>query len=167
MKKCKEYKRCGRMLIFALLVFVTSGCDVVKSFQKIEQESVLADETPQLVELIDDEMLAKLIIKPKKFELNVTRDPFKPLEKFLHSKEDAAELTPDEIIDGMEYLGVVKINSHYSAFLKTKNAKGVFNISDRVNQMEITDIQENYVLLKKGNKTYHIKRGGSDYEVSY
>jgi hypothetical protein len=147
-------------LLVCALFLVTIGCD--PSRVPLTKKPVVSDTTDDpLIERIKTPQLARMILKPQKAELKVSRDPFTPL---FTSKEEAKANSPQvnetaSPIEDLIFLGVVRMNEEYLALLKDNLKKGLFRVNEKVKDFTITDIQEDEVTLNNGVRTIKIKRG--------
>lgn len=126
----------------------------LKSKQKVEA----AAETPTLTDAtIKDVELAKIILKPKRHELSGTNDPFKPLLTGLDSSAD--DQIGADVLKDIQYLGSIKMGDQISALLKVRDDKGVYKVNDQIKQWVISEIDQEYVLLKKDSVVLKLIRG--------
>ena len=146
-----------KIAVIILAVAVCSGCDLVKV--KKQPKPVV---TKPSLEKIDDDRLAKLILKPKKAAIDVNRDPFRPLiqeEKRVPVFAGIPQHGQD--LKRFKFLGVFKENDEYVAFLKNGKKKGTYRKDDKVKDFTITKIGPNEVILTNGEQTVTLKRGES------
>ncbi len=151
------------IIFFLILVLPLAGCDWLMEVYGIRKRRPQADQeeiSQELVPEVQSTELAKLIIRPKPKILKVQRDPFKPLiTKERKTTLNGQEIPDDTFLTDVHFLGVVKFGEHYSALLRTSEAKGAFNVGEKVGTYVLTDIKEDYIVFTKGEKTYKIKRG--------
>lgn len=143
--------------IALVLSVCTSGCDLVKSKTK-KQPAVIK---PSLKK-VDDLDLAKILLKPKKADIQVSRDPFEPLVKAKKKKA----ITRIKKLDNQEmqqyrFLGVARVDNEYVAYLKNGPVKGTYRKDDKVKDFTITEIGPDEVILFNGDQTITLKRGAS------
>lgn len=142
------------MKIFLGVFIVTalaglSGCQKVKPARKPEQP---------VVKMVEDVELAKLILRPESGKLDVSRDPFKPLDYSQQSGPVVRQT--DDLIKQVELLGVTKVNNEFRALLKTASERRVCQINDVVTGYTIKEIMDDRVILSDGTRTITLKRGG-------
>ena len=147
-----------KKLIYIFLVTgICSGCDLVNV--KPEPKPLVTRPT---IDKIEDEGLAKLILKPKKVAIDVTRDPFRPLIQEEKRNPVFAEIPQHgQDLKRFKFLGVFKENDEYVAFLKNGKKKGTYRKDDKVKDFTITKIGPNEVILTNGEQTVTLKRGES------
>jgi hypothetical protein len=113
---------------------------------------------PPVVKMVEDVELAKLILRPESGKLDVSRDPFKPLN-YTQQSGPAARQT-DDLIKQVELLGVTRVNNEFRALLKTASERRVCQINDVVAGYVIEDIMDDRIILNDGARTITLKRGG-------
>ena len=150
-----------RKIIFAIavVVFSLSGCSKVRESKLHPQKK----EQPQapLIEKIDSEDLAKLILKPKRAKLDVSRDPFRPLrggDGYARAFGPGAVNDTTEI-QGYQFMGVARLNDDFVAFLKGDKKRGTFRKDDMIKDYTIKEIREDRIVLSNGVQTVTLKRG--------
>lgn len=146
-----------KVVLLLLIAGLLSGCDLVNV--KPKPEPVV---TKPSLDKIEDDRLAKLILKPKKVAINVNRDPFQPLiqeEKRVPVFAGIPQHGQD--LKRFKFLGVFKENDEYVAFLKNGQKKGTYRKDDKVKDFTITKIGPNEVILTNGEQTVTLKRGES------
>ncbi|MBP9853625.1 MAG: hypothetical protein KBD53_02020 [Candidatus Omnitrophica bacterium] len=137
-------------LIYLIIILVCfSGCSSKK------KEVVVSE---PVVEKVEDLQLAKIILKPEKPEISVTRDPFKPLIE-LNKGPAALVLNIGEQLERYKFMGVTKSDDEYVAFIKDGAKRGTYRKNDMLNEFKIVDIGPQEVLLLNGEKTFTLKRG--------
>lgn len=143
---------------------VLTGCDQINALThrkaKDQKSPVVAAVTANAQ--VDDVQLAKIILKPKRHKLSVTRDPFEPLIKPKNSDgtvQSVEEIQQADTLKGMHYLGMVKVGNDISALIKTEHAKDVYKVNDEVNLLKIKTIEEDSITFSKEGKTFKLKRG--------
>ncbi len=153
-------------IVVILLVSLT-GCDVLKNmalgkplFQK-KTAAAPVEEKP-LIEYIQSPELAKIILKPEKKPLSVSRDPFKPLiaEEINAQGQDnsVSPLAEPANLDDVALIGVVKFGSEVRAYLKMSNKTGIFKVGDTLRNYVINQIDSDRVIFKSGNSEIEKKR---------
>ncbi len=112
---------------------------------------------------VDDLNLAKLLLKPNKADIQVSRDPFEPLikEEPKNTKVMVRKKPRTNEMRQYKFLGVAKVNNEYVAYLKNGAVKGTFRKDDKVKDYTITEIGPNQVTLSNGDQTVTLKRGAS------
>ena len=154
-KKLRGY---SRAFLLVLIVATFSSCDWLMDVYGIRKRrpKSSSEESKQLVEEIKTTDLAKIIIKPSPKVLKVQRDPFKPLisrkRKNLSGTQD--DQADEDVLEDVKFLGVVKIGDSFSALLRTNEAKGAFNIGEKVGAYTISEITQEEVTFTKEDKTY-------------
>src|SRR4030095_8337078 len=145
------------IITILILVLATSGCEQIEPQARAllkKKKSVTVQEQAPLVSMMDDTRLAKLILKPKPYELKVTRDPFKPLIE--RSDKSGGQLpagnadlykVEQDKVSKMRYLGVFKIGDQYSALIRTEKKKSVFKINDDIEGFTVMEIHEDHIIL--------------------
>lgn len=145
-----------RLITLAMIVLIFTGCDLVEKKTK-KTETV---KKPSL-EKVDDLQLAKLILKPTRAEINVTRDPFRPLIQEEEKQTLVRNTIGNQDLKRYKFLGVAKVNDEYVAYLKNGAVKGTFRKDDKLKDYTITDIGPDQVVLSNGDQTITLKRGTS------
>jgi hypothetical protein len=146
------------VIVMAVFVFAFSGCSKVREAKVRSQKK---EQQAPLIEKIDSEELAKLILKPKRAKLDVSRDPFRPLkgaEGYARAFGPGAVHDTTEI-QGYQFVGVARLNNDFVAFLKGDKKKGTFRKDDMIKDYTIKDIQEDRIVLSNGVQTVTLKRG--------
>ncbi|MCA9394386.1 MAG: hypothetical protein KC900_09305 [Candidatus Omnitrophica bacterium] len=144
-----------RLTLTMMTVLLAAGCDLAGF--KTEAKPVVAK---PVLEKIDDEQLAKLILKPKKAAIDVTRDPFEPLiQEERKSPVFAGIPQQGQDLKRFKFLGVFKENDEYVAFLKSGQDKGTYRKDDKLKDFTITKIGPDEVILTNGEQTVTLKRG--------
>lgn len=148
-----------RRIIFTLvamaMVVALTGCDQIVN--RILYGTPQKPEVKKpVIEKIKTPELAKKILRPVKHQLDVTKDPFRPLiEAKSTVAEDKEAYTPADV----EFIGVVRVADEYQVLLKTNAKKGLFRVHDRIKNFTIEDIQHDRVVLNNGIKSITLKRG--------
>ena len=148
-----------RILLGCLAIvtgLTTAGCD-----QMVNQ--ILYGNRPKpvvkapAIQKIKSPELAQQILHPVKHELDVTKDPFRPLiEKQLLTSDQSKEIyNPSDL----EFIGVIKMQEEYMALLKVNAKKELFRVHDKIKNYTIEDIQHDRVVLNNGTKSITLKRG--------
>ncbi len=138
-----------RWIYLVIAIFCFSACSSGNKNKNAVSEPV--------VEKVEDLQLAKIILKPEKPEIKVTRDPFKPL---MEGKGSAAVvLNIGEQLERYKFMGVTKSDDEYVAFIKDGAKRGTYRKNDMLNEFKIVDIGPQEVLLLNGEKTFTLKRG--------
>ena len=146
-------------LILGLGLLALSGC--AQGGEEKAGQPAISDAAPQpLVEMIDSPQLARMILKPVKKELPVSRDPFAPLINPKKEKVTAPAAVRDAAqIEDLSFLGVVRIDEEYLALLADRFEKGVYRVNDTIKGFTIVDIQTEEVTFSNSVRTIKIKRG--------
>ncbi len=159
-------KHLKKIILLILLVTTLTSCDWLMDLYGIRKKrnksaAVLEQESTEIFPQVESTELAKLIIKPTPKPLRVERDPFKPLleKKSKIVRGDQGLEVQDDMLENVDFLGVVRIGNNFSALLRTSETKGAFNLGENVGSFKITEISQDYVIFTKGEKTYKIKRG--------
>lgn len=150
-------------VILTILIFVVclSGCNLPGRKAKKRKAVKKVEHTVEM-----DIKLAELVLRPQSSKIEINRDPFKPLiddqlNQLVNvagdpsTKEDSAAV----VLSGLRYGGMVSIGGVKSALLSSPEKKGVFQVNDTFHELMIVDINETTVELKKGEKTFQLKRG--------
>ena len=140
------------LITILILSLMGVGCNRVAKIMPLKKEAPAAP----AVKKVESLELAKLILKPKKVEIDVSKDPFKPLINKEKEPLNSMEVYNPE---DLQFLGVVRVGEEYSALLKNEIQKGVFRIDDKIKDYTIVNIEETSVVLSNGNKTITLKRG--------
>ena len=145
-------------------IFTLTGCDKLTAMinhkaanqQAIPETAAAVSATP-----VEDVQLAKIILKPKRHKLTITRDPFEPLikPKNFDATSRSIEQQQNDDLKGMQYVGLVKVGDTISALIKTGTDKGVYKVNEQVNHLTITAIEESSITFIQGSKTFKLKRG--------
>ena len=159
-------KKClAQFLCLVIVVCTATGCEQYAKFfkrrkqKKANIESSIKSRLPQKIESID---LAKMILKDEPVVLSVKRDPFKPLlrQGTLAKKEKVS--MDQETLRTAKILGITKMGDEFSVLMSLGDKKGVFSLHEKIGGFELTEITTDFIVLKKGEKTYTIKRGGNE-----
>ncbi len=158
-------KRLPQIVCLIILVFATTGCEQYKRYFRIKKlkkqnlEKTFNHVLPQKVESVD---LAEIILKPAPPNLAIKKDPFKPLlQQSFSPKQERIDLD-QEALKEAKILGITKIGSAYSVLMSLGRIKGVFSLNDDIGGFTLKDIKSDAVILKKGEKSYTIKRGENE-----
>lgn len=151
-----------RFLFILFLLLPLAGCDQLMNWYR-RSTSKFADveNSPQAaqtsVEKLDvqDIDLAKILVKPERHELQINRDPFKPL---LETDTPNVQAKEDPLAN-MQFVGVVKVGDTFSALIKTEKGKNVYSVNDKLGELVIINITEEFVEFKKGEEVHQLKRG--------
>jgi len=146
-----------RKFIIVIILFSISfgGCEQAK---KLASNKGRKEVKPK-AEQVESPELAKLILKPSRDRLNVSRDPFKPLNWEEYSSEPIAKDIDTYEMMGFRFLGVARVAGHYVAFLKSSIERGTYKIDDVINDFTIKNILSDRVILSNGEQTITLKRG--------
>jgi hypothetical protein len=144
---------------YSLYALITGKSAVSKSESDVPKKPILPE--------IDDTSLAKLLLKPEKYELTVERDPFRPIIEENDDERGPEPVIVNEVsmpdpmvaVRQVDFQGVVKIGSSYSALIQAQGDKGVYMVNDVVNTLKIVKITEQELTVTKDNQTFVIKRG--------
>ncbi len=157
------------LLLTIMMIISLAGCDKPNAIESMfkngsQKQQTVAENVPAVspTAIVQDVQLAKIILKPERHKLSVTRDPFEPLIKpknFDATANSVEQLQEMDALKGMEFLGLMKVGDIYSALIKTEKTKGVYKVNDQVNQLTITAIEEKSITFTKGSKTFKLKRG--------
>ena len=159
-------KKLGFIVLLIAAVGLSAGCQDFKKASaklKIFKEPAKEEEKP-LVEFVENADLAKVILKPERKPLTISRDPFKPLI----TKEMAAagdldnKIIPtgqEQALEDVVLIGVVKLGEESRAYFKTGDKTGVFKIQDKIRGFTIEEINIDSVVLKSGDRKIVKKRG--------
>ncbi len=156
------------MTTLLALIISCGGCNFssVSLFSWLDKKEAEAPKVEPLVPVMEDESLAQLVLKPKPYQLNVKRDPFKPLidanaKKKGPMTEDLqlAEMQNQEMIKRFQLLGIVKVGESVSALIQTETKKSAYAVGDVVESFTVREILDDQVLLAKGDRVYYLKRG--------
>lgn len=152
------------LILILLFCFSAVGCDKLNElyFPKKKKRAQVAQRPA--IKIIDDMELAQAIMKPERKKMEIVRDPFKPLitKETAQPIGDNTKKEEDELkklIDKIKFQGVVKIGEDISALIKTETKKGVFKVTDPIDVFTLNEIQPDYVILKKGDYSFQLKRG--------
>lgn len=145
-----------KLMTLAMIVLTITGCDLVEKKTK-KTEMV---KKPSL-EKVDDLQLAKIILKPTRADINVTRDPFRPLIQEEEKQTVTRNTIGNQDLKRYKFLGVAKVNDEYVAYLKNGATKGTFRKDDKLKDYTITEIGPDQVVLSNGDQTITLKRGTS------
>ncbi|MBU0468264.1 MAG: hypothetical protein KKF78_00385 [Candidatus Omnitrophica bacterium] len=160
-KVFKEYRIIANSVIVILTItgsfLFLAGCEQTKKVKPVIIEDTR--KTARSSESVNNLELAKLILKPKREELSITKDPFKPLNQKAYSisKMDSPMNTSD--VKSFRFLGVSKDNGEYVAFLKNGSERGAFRLQDKLSGYTIKKIQNDTVILSNGSQIIKLKRG--------
>lgn len=148
-----------KYIIFALVVL--SGCNKPEElpYYSRKPDNTNINKTVSPAENIP---LTQIIIKPKQQVLSVIRDPFEPVtkpEKVVVDAPVIEEQQENDLLMGMRYVGLVKFGETFSALMHTEDGKGVYQVNDRVNELTITQIDEDCITFTKGSKILKLQRG--------
>jgi hypothetical protein len=144
-----------RVVIFILCLTMTWGCIQFQelSSTKAKKSSVAEPEIPK----VDSPDLAKMILRPKRSQLDISRDPFMPLIG-KNELPIGLESCVDNLAD-VSFLGTVKVNNQYLALVAHNKGKDVYQIQSQIRNFTITAIEENEITLTNGTKEIKMKRG--------
>lgn len=152
-----------KYFICLLAVSVLSmGCqDLKKTSSKLFKEPAKEEEKP-LIEYIESVDLAKVILKPERKPLKISRDPFKPIIAKDSDDEMAGEIIPigqEQALEDVVLVGIVKLGAESRAYLKTDSKTGVFKVQDKIRGFAIVEINPDSVVLQSGDRKIVKKRG--------
>ena len=139
------------LTVIILFLCLVTGCR--KSSLPKESQAPIEP----VVNAVTSEELAQVILKPKPLDIQVPRDPFRPL--FSQVGSDGSVRSPIAGEMDIAYVGVIKIGEEYFALLRYGDKKGVFKLNDQINSLKITEIREDYVMLQHDQQSIKIKRG--------
>jgi len=147
-----------RVLIVFLIAggFVSGGCEkIVQQFfpHKKQPEATLKP----AIQRIENPELAKLILKPQRPKLDVSRDPFQPLvssDQMLWVQGDG-----EYALGEWKFIGMVRMDDEFWAYLRSDTQKGTFKVNDKIKDYTIEEIQKDRVVFNNGEKTITLKRG--------
>lgn len=153
-------------MILICLAFIATGCGNTEQakIKKVNQAQI--DYINSL--RVNDEDLAKMILKPKKETIDVSRDPFTPLGQQFNQPLQQVVVAEDDAareIKKYKFEGVAKMGEEYIAFLQSGKNKGAFRIKDDVIGFKIKNINENEITLTNGEEIVTLRRserGGPD-----
>lgn len=157
----------GIILIVFFLGTSFAGCDFYRDigknflFPKTPSPEVTETKTVSPAEECE---LAKLILKREKKPISIKKDPFEPLIRPKEGPGSGAapgqtvEASDELIVDSVEFVGVGGMGDKVGVLLRSPVKKGLFFVNDEFQGLTIIDITENEVTVKKGQKTYKIKR---------
>ncbi|HBR14532.1 MAG TPA: hypothetical protein DD723_03180 [Candidatus Omnitrophica bacterium] len=148
-----------QIILTFMLAWSVTGCDQLSRLIAHKEQKETQTTQSAVIQMVDNPQLAQMILKPKQERIVVSRDPFKPVTARSVVTAKVIDQGADDLVSGMEYLGVVRVGERYSALLKSNQIKGVFSVHDRISQLTVVDIQEDFVMLNNGTKSYKIKRG--------
>lgn len=150
----------SRDILILVLVLGLCGCDqLVAPFRKKP-----APPKP-VVPIVQDEDLAKLILKPVKKDLVLNTDPFKPLFNAGSGKKKGAAVADSDAeayapsLGKVNFLGVTVVEGEYVALIVSDKAKGAFRVDDYIKDFKVESIQSNRVVLSNGSQLLTLKRG--------
>ncbi|MGE0268218.1 MAG: hypothetical protein AB7S78_07170 [Candidatus Omnitrophota bacterium] len=145
-----------RLIYLAIIILMFTGCDLVQ--KKSKKTTVVKKPT---LDKVDDLNLAKIILKPERSDISVTRDPFKPLIQEEEKQTVVRNTIGNQELKRYKFLGVAKVNNEYVAYLKSGAVKGTFRKDDKLKDYTITEIGPDEVVLSNGDQTITLKRGTS------
>ncbi len=161
-----------RLVIYFIVYALTGtslGCgDILKVSSGKNKESAAAVVPAEslLLQPIDSTELAKILLKPKRKPLTMSRDPFKPLfqkEYLPISSDDINANTPinqsQNILEDIILVGVIKMGEESRVYLKSNLKSGVFRPHDKLGEYNIERIDVDQVVFKRGDNEFIIKRG--------
>lgn len=152
MKRNSIFIAIGLMLLAILL-----GCDG-QQFGAAQKTERAATAKVMAIPSVDDFELAKMLLKPRKYDLDVSRDPFKPL---MVETVNQSPVEPDldvVNIESMKYFGVVRLNNENAAFLKSNVSRGIYRVNDEINGFTVTQISDEEVVFSNGKRTITLRR---------
>ena len=155
-------------LVIPSIIFL-AGCDALKNMAlgKPPFEKKTAAPAPEKsFEYIQSPELAKVILKPQRKPLTISRDPFKPLitkEMVNQNQEDmdkklSSLTTLQDTLDDVILIGVVKFENQFRAYLKTDSKTGIYKPRDKVRNYVIQEINYDRIVFKFGNNEIIKKR---------
>lgn len=152
-----------QLLIVCLCVFSMGFKDPIKTSSAGRPSRTKSDATPSSQSgFTMPQPLSELIVSPSQIHIPVENDPFRPVVKVqppAQIAEKALEGPSLEFFKGMKYAGMVKWGDKFSVLIKTGDAKGVYQISDRIQQWTIINITESIITFQNGKKIYQLQRG--------
>lgn len=145
-----------KALSFFILAFclTLAGCLGFPGVSPIVKNPPQEDETLVVVQSPE---LAKMILRPKKGPIDVSRDPFHPLMDNI-KLNDCFSISVDNLTD-VCFLGTVKVNGKFSALVADSKGKDVYQLQSRIRNYTITSIEEDEITLTNGDNNIKIKRG--------
>jgi len=142
-------------IILLILSLSAGGCDQLESVSPSKRQKT--NEPVSSIDQVESLEFAKLILKPKRHKLDVSKDPFKPL--ITNETPPLQEVKGVESLEGLKFVGVIRMNDEYLVLLKTNSEKGVFKLRDKIKNYIIEDIQPDRVKLSNGVRSVILKRG--------
>ena len=135
------------------------GCDYLKN-NKIMNKKANPTESEDILKKIESPVLAKLILKPARYKIDISKDPFEPLIQ----EDDTpviVDMKTERIInpDDYKFIGIVKINGEPLVLLNVKEKRAIYKLNDEVDSFVISNISNEEVILKNGKKILILKRG--------
>jgi hypothetical protein len=149
------------IFIFLMIaLFFLTGCGNGSTLSSKGREENVKD----AIAVVDNLELAKSILKPKKSDLDVSRDPFKPLVVKTTEKKVDAVIVPEVpdidvmSIESMKYLGRVRSDDENAAFLKSNKDKGLYRVDDRIKDFVVREILDDKVIFSNGKREITLRR---------
>jgi hypothetical protein len=139
------------LILFSLLV---CGCIQFHELSSINNNKSAATEAE--IPKVESPDLAKMILRPKRSSLDITRDPFLPLTE-KNKLPTIIESNVDNLED-VHFLGTVKVNDQYLALVANNKGKDVYKLQNQIRNFTITEIGENEITLTNGTKEIKMKR---------
>jgi len=146
--------------LFLVLVAVAL-LQVPVLMKELSGESQRQAEQSQRI-LVADPELAKIILNPARPQLDISRDPFQPLEISQPQKLPSSAIQTQDgqkIRQQIKFLGVVMAGGEYRAVLEVKSKKGIFKSQDQVEGFKIIGIDKEQISLENNQEVIIIKRG--------
>ena len=144
----------AKIFVIPMLIMLT-GCDVVKNLALgrspfAKKPAPVPVEKP-LITYMDSADLAKIILKPERKPLTISRDPFKPLidkPVEFNPNDPNSPTTIEDNLEDVHWVGVVKLGDELRVYLKTQEKTGVFKVGDTIRSYTITHIDIHEVIFK-------------------
>lgn len=149
------------LFLILVLTIAAGGCDGFSAKKKHAPASTSGPADAAVSSYVEDVELAKIILRPKRHNLSVKRDPFEPLikPKEMLDTMPIDQQREEDVLRGLEYLGLVRVGEKNSVLLKTEKGKGVYRINDKVGQLTIAEIHEDHIVFEKNDRNFKLKRG--------
>jgi len=143
-------------LLILLIVFSVAaiGCDGNPVSKKEDPDSNIT------VAAVDDPQLAELILKPAQGSVNVSRDPFKPLNDWSAKQSETKMIEPvKQKFNNLNFTGMIKMDDQAIALLKDGEKRIMLKINEKYKGFVLTTVANDQVMFSDGATQITLKRG--------
>ena len=158
-----------RLVIYiCILLVLTLGYLQYYKWQRARQTAQRQSqaEKTQVVKKINDIDLAKVILRAPSANLDVNKDPFRPLIQDTKTEQPIVQISDTNTMHteaainlDVQFLGMIRINKENQALLRYNQTKRLYKVNDQVDEFTIETIEKDAVSMNDGETTVTLKRG--------